>query len=63
VAERVTLETQLACIRREIRMRENVYPRWIETGKMTANKANAELAAMRAVLETLVELQATTRLL
>ena len=63
MAERVTLETQLACIRREIRMRENVYPRWIETGKMTANKANAELAAMRAVLETLVELQATTRLL
>ena len=60
---RVSLEVQLACVRREISMRERVYPRWVATEKMTQKKADEEIAAMRAVLETLLELQARDRLL
>jgi len=49
----VTLRDQIACVEREITMRERVYPRWVAAGKMTPGKADAELAGMRAVLETL----------
>jgi hypothetical protein len=59
----VTVEDQIACVRREIRMRQSVYPRWVDSGKMTPKKATDELEAMAAVLETLIEVQAQTRLL
>jgi len=49
----VTIEQQLACVRREIAMRERVYPRWVEQGKMKPESAKRELDSMRAVLETL----------
>lgn len=58
----VSLEVQVACIRREIGMRERVYPRWVSTAKMTPKRADEEIAAMKAVLATLVELQAKERL-
>lgn len=50
----VGLDRQIECVEREIRMRERVYPRWVETGRMKQEKANEELEAMRAVRETLV---------
>lgn len=34
-------------------MRENCYPRWIAAGRITRDKAEYELDAMRAVLRTL----------
>lgn len=49
----ISLEVQVACVERELRMRERVYPRWIESGRMTRAQALAEIAAMTAVLETL----------
>lgn len=54
----VTLDAQIACVEREIGMREFVYPRRIASGAMTPGKADAELAGMRAALETLKELKA-----
>lgn len=54
----VTLEEQLACVRREISMRERCYPRWVIDKRLTQAKAEAELAGMRAVLRTLEGLQA-----
>lgn len=53
----LTLADQVACVEREIRMRQKVYPRWIGQGKMTQDKADHEIACMRAVLETLKGLQ------
>ena len=53
----ITIEQQLACVQREIKMRERVYPKWVGSGKMQAAKANYELQAMRAVAETLKGLQ------
>jgi hypothetical protein len=49
----VPLAQQIACVEREIKMRESSYPRWVQAGKMTQAKADAELLAMRAVLATL----------
>ncbi|MEW5709786.1 MAG: hypothetical protein AB1830_12920 [Pseudomonadota bacterium] len=34
-------------------MRQRVYPRWVAAGKMTREKADAEIAAIKAVLESL----------
>lgn len=51
------LDAQIACIEREIRMRERVYPRFVETGRMTSIGAEREIACMRAVLHTLRNVQ------
>lgn len=47
------LDEQIKCVRREIAMRERVYPRWVEQKKMTQQKADAEILVMREVLATL----------
>lgn len=49
----VSLTDQIACIEREIRMRERVYPRWVESKRMTQTKADHEILVMRAVLDSL----------
>ncbi len=53
ISQAVTLEAQIACIEREIAMRERIYPRWIRDHKLLAATAEVELSRMRAVLETL----------
>ena len=50
----VPIEAQIACVQREIRMREHVYPRRVAEQKMTQALADRELSTMRAVLATLV---------
>jgi hypothetical protein len=56
-APTVSFAEQTACVRREIAMRERVYPKWVGTGRMKAEAAEREIAAMRAVLQTLLSLQ------
>ena len=51
-----TRESLLACLDREIRMRERVYPHRIELGKMSHAKSVEELAAMRAVRAVIAQL-------
>lgn len=53
-----TIDEQIECVKREIRMRERVYPKWVETRKMLAATAEAELARMRDVLATLEHVKA-----
>lgn len=48
-----TLAEQIACVRREIMMRERVYPGWVNKGRMSQTKAEHELLVMRQVLVTL----------
>ena len=48
----IPISEQIACVQREIKMRERVYSRWVQNGRMTQKKADAELEAMRAVLDT-----------
>lgn len=49
----MTLAEQIACVEREIGFRERCYPGWVRGHKLTQAKADHELGAMRAVLETL----------
>lgn len=44
---------QIKCIEREIGMRERVYPKWVESKKMSQQKADEEIKTMREVLKTL----------
>ena len=43
----------IACVERELRMRREFYPKRVERGQMTIEKAEHEIAAMLAVLELL----------
>lgn len=53
----VTIERQIACVRREIGLRRRVYPRWCAAGRITPETAQAEVEAMQAVLATLERLR------
>jgi hypothetical protein len=53
----VSLEDQIRCVAREIKIREGVYPQQVRTGRMRRDVADLEIARMTAVLETLKGLQ------
>ena len=53
----ITIEQMIACVEREIGMRERVYPRWVEQKKMLQTTADQELARMRAVRDLLVDVK------
>ena len=48
---------QIACVKREIAMRERVYPKWVESGRMKLDMAEREIATMTAVLRSLEEIE------
>ncbi|MEO6711374.1 MAG: hypothetical protein ABI054_09615 [Planctomycetota bacterium] len=54
----ITIEQQIAAVRRELSMRRHLYPGWINGGRLTQEKSDMEIAAMEAVLATLLELKA-----
>jgi len=49
----VTLDEEIASVRREIGLREKAYPRWVLAKRMKQTTADREIAAMRAVLDRL----------
>ena len=51
------------CARREITQRTRVYPRLVENGRMTQEKADRETAMMGAILDLLDSMAAGERLL
>ncbi len=51
-----TFQQQIECVRREIGMRERVYPNWVANKKLKQEKADYEIACMKAVLGTLTSL-------
>jgi hypothetical protein len=54
----IDLDVQIACLNRELAVRRLVYPKWIETGRMTRKKANVEIEAMQAAINSLMVLRA-----
>lgn len=54
-----TREELIACVEREIRLREVNYPRWVEKGTMRASTALDEVARMKAVLQVIEQLPAS----
>lgn len=53
----VSIDTQIKCAKRELAMRRNVYPKWVAYGKMNQTSADAEIAAMAAIVSTLERLK------
>jgi hypothetical protein len=53
-----TREELLACVDREIRLRELNYPRWVEQGRMREKVAKDGIAAMQAVRAVIAQLPA-----
>ena len=47
----VSKEEKIACLKREIDLRLNVYGRYVTSGKMTKSKADREIEIMRAILD------------
>lgn len=52
-----TIAQQIACVKREIAMRERVYPKWVASGRMKPEAAEREIATMTAVLRSLEEIE------
>jgi hypothetical protein len=59
----VPLEAQIAAAERELKYRMFVYPKRVAEKRMTSEKMAHELAAMRAILETLQQLERKERLI
>lgn len=53
----VSLRRQIAAASREVFQRQRVYPRLVSGGKMTQAEADEEIACMKAIVETLRELE------
>lgn len=45
-----TVADKLACAKRELAMRERVYPRWVKDQRMTKENSEKEIAIMRAIV-------------
>ena len=59
----VSIQEQIKCVKREIGLRQRVYPRQIEAGRMSNAKATDELKRMQAVLKTLEQVEKGERLI
>jgi hypothetical protein len=59
----ITTADKLACAERELKMRQRVYPRWVEQGKLSLGKSEHELACMAAIVADYTKLIEKERLL
>lgn len=48
---------------RELKMRQRVYPRWIEAGRLTSEKAAHEIAVMEEIVADYRKLEQGERLI
>lgn len=53
----ISIDLQIKCLSNEIERRERTFPRLIESGRITEEKALAEIETMRAVYQTLTQLK------
>lgn len=58
-----TLADQIEAVDREIRYRKRVYDRRVDSGKMTRQLADRQIALMEAVRSTLAQVDAKERLI
>jgi hypothetical protein len=54
----ITIDEVIASVVREIAMRERVYAKWIDTGRMTKAKADHEIACMKKARDLLMQMKA-----
>lgn len=58
-----TSEEMAQAARRELKMRERVYPRWVEAKRMTQAKADEEISLMKSISEHFEKLAGGERLI
>jgi hypothetical protein len=58
LAALMTLDDQLAELRREAALRDHVYSKWVRNGTMKVGVAKRRMAALQAAIATLERLQA-----
>ncbi len=46
----VTNDDKIKCLKREVAMRERVYPKWVQSGRMKQAEADKEIRVLKAVL-------------
>lgn len=54
MADVVSIETQIAEVKRELALRDRVYPHMVAAGKASQEEADEHMGSMRAVLNTLL---------
>lgn len=52
--EEINLNDLLGCLRRELALRQRVYPKWVAKGSMTDAKAAKEVELMRQCVDFMV---------
>jgi hypothetical protein len=57
----ISLEEQIAEAQRELALRRTCYPGWVKAGRLTHASASHQLAAMAAIVRTLMRLEAEQR--
>lgn len=57
----VSLDMQLRCAQRELKIRRDVYPAWVRAGRMNKFTAEDEIARMAAIVKTLQNLLESSR--
>ena len=57
----ITLDEQIAEAQRELALRRSCYPQWVKAGRLTAEDAYHQLAAMAAIVSTLQRLEVEQR--
>ena len=62
MVDRPSIEAQIIEVRRELAIRENLYPNWIRQGKLKADEAVRRIEVMAEVLRTLTTVQQMLRL-
>ena len=50
MSEEATTAEKIACLKREVAMRERNYPRWVENKRMRQDQADREIRVMKAIL-------------
>lgn len=59
-ASLISLEDQIAELKREYAIRQRVYPKWVKSGRMTAQEASSHQARLAAAIGTLAGLLTTS---
>lgn len=48
---KITFRDKEECARRELEMRRRVYPRWVQKGNLTQDRADREIEIMEAIVD------------
>lgn len=52
----IRIDEAIVELERELKMRENVFPRWIENGRLTQSLADLRISRLKAAISLLKEI-------